>query len=328
MKTIEEYPVAALSNCTPCGLVKWSLLTILIVVLLAPKDTVSLDCEFATKLYQDAVKECEAGVRHDGVKYQPCEYAKLLEPNYRTCTGAPPVEEPQSEFGLVMVLDHMIGYDQLIAAASQKGFKQAKLTALKSCMTVTGEARRCKELDRFGEVCFAVAEARYGTSNDFVTAEGNSRGEAEIEAIRWCKEYVPKSEPWAIHCRVAPSECSLDEILCAIEASGCSPYEVVDSIKEFQFRAPQTLEDVSKQHKEPAGRSDEPKTKEPSFGESPEVQRVLLEFEMKLLRQEIKDHFGERYLDAITKRETERKLRWIYRGMPRDKQGNVIFEAK
>jgi len=339
MKKIEEYPTAPLSKPAPCGLVKWSLLVSLVVLLLTPKNVVSLDCEFATALFEDAAKECEAGVRHEGVKYQPYEYAELLQANYQKCTGVPPVEELQSDFGLVMVLDHMIEYDQLIVAASQKGFKEAKLAALKSCMTLTGEARRCKELDRFGEVCFAVAEARYGTKNDFVTADGDSRGDAEIEAIRWCNEYVPESELWARHCKLMPSECSSDEILCAIEASGCSPYEVVDSMKEFEFRAAQTLEEVSKMHEEPAGKLDDSNTEDPSSPETLEQmrirlerERIQLEFEAAILAQEIKERFGLRMLEERQKRMLEgRQKRKVlqkrgggYLGEPRDEQENVI----
>ena len=308
MKRIEEYSAAAQSIHAPCGLVKWSLPAILVVLLLAPRDTVSLDCGYATALFEDATKECEAGVKHEGVTYQPCELAKLLEPNYRICTGAPPVEEPQSEFGLIMIVDRMIGSDGLVAAASQEGFKQAKLTALKSCLAVTGKTRRCKELDRFGEVCFAVAEAQYGTKNDFVTAKGNSRGAAEIGAIRWCKEYVPESKLWARHCNLMPSKCSSDEIQCGIKASGCSPYEVVDSMKKFKFRAAQTLEEVSKMHKKPAVKSGKPKTKDPIPDQKKiDGDKIVRQFHAIIRAQQFKERFGLRLLELEQKREAERK---------------------
>ena len=322
MKKIEECRVAALSNNTPCGLVKWSLLAILVVLLLAPKEAASLDCDFSVELFEDAAKECEAGVRHEGVKYQPCDLVKLYEPNYRTCSGAPPVEEPQNEFGVVMVVNHMLRDNQLVAAASQEGFKQAKLTALKGCMQLTGKAKQCKELDRFGDdTCFAVAEARYGTKIEFVTAIGDSRGDAEIEAISWCKDYVPKSALWARHCNVQPSKCSSDEIQCSIELSGCSPYEVVDSMKEFEFRRPQTLKEVSKmhkKHKEPAGKSDKPKTEDPSPPKKPKFQELVGEFEKVIRHREFMERFGSKILDALKKAEDRRAMRWDSRGRKYD----------
>ena len=222
-----------------------SLLIALIALLLVPEDAFSLDCDYAIKLYDDAAKECKAGVRHEEVKYQPCEFAKLLEKNYRTCTGEP-IEEPQSEFGVVMVLENVFWYDELIVAASQDGHEQAKLTALKRCMMRGAEERRCDEIDRFGEICLAVVEAHFGIQNMFLTAEGDSRGHAEIEAIRACEERVPETKDWATHCALTPSECSPTEIVCSIQASGCSPYEVVESMEGGKFRAQQTLDKVSK----------------------------------------------------------------------------------
>ena len=94
-----------------------SLLIALTALLLVPEDARSLDCDYAIKLYDDAAKECKAGVRHEEVKYQPCEFAKLLEKNYRPCTGEP-IEEPQSEFGVVMLLDKLVGEDGVLVAAS------------------------------------------------------------------------------------------------------------------------------------------------------------------------------------------------------------------
>ena len=329
MKKIGKYPATPPSNQIPCGPVKWLFVGILVASLLAPKDTVSLDCEFAIALFEDAAKECEAGVQHEGVKYQPCEYAELLRKNHQECTGEePPDEEPQNEFGVVMVVDHMIEDDQLVAAASQKGFKQASLTALKSCMMLTGDARQCKELDRFGEICIAVAEAHFGTMNHFVTAEGDTRGDAEIEAISWCEEYTLESNLWTRHCLLNNSECSSDEILCYIAASGCSPYDVVASLGEFKHRAPQTLEEVSEMHEESAGKSKEPNPPETleQMTKRLEEEKLKLKFEAAMLAYEINERFGYQIFEARTKKATERALHWLYWGLPRDEQGNVIFE--
>ena len=214
-----------------------------------------------SKLYDDAAKECKAGVRHEEVKYQPCEFAKLLEKNYRTCSGEP-IEEPQSEFGVVMVLENVFWYDELIVAASQDGHEQAKLLALKRCMMRGAEERRCEEIDRFGEICLAVVEAHFGIRNMFLTAEGDSRGHAELEAIRACEERVPETKDWARHCALTPSECSPTEIVCSIEASGCSPYEVVESMEGGKFRAQQTLDKVSKIDEKKTDKLDESKIRE------------------------------------------------------------------
>ena len=234
------------------------LLIVLIALVFVPEDAVSLDCDYAIKLYDDAAKECKAGVRHEEVKYQPCEFAKLLEKNYRTCSGEP-IEEPQSEFGVVMVLENVFWYDELIVAASQDGHEQAKLIALKRCMMRGAEERRCEEIDRFGEICLAVVEAHFGIQNMFLTAEGDSRGHAEIEAIRVCEERVPETKDWARHCALTPSECSPTEIVCSIEASGCSPYEVVESMEGGKFRAQQTLDKVSKIDEKKTDKLDESK---------------------------------------------------------------------
>ena len=272
MMAAEEHGVARLNSRTqgvlpvPCRrlirkLLGRSLLLVLSALLLVPEDALSLDCDYAIKLYDDAAKECKAGVRYEEVKYQPCEFAKLLEKNYRTCTGEP-IEEPQSEFGVVMVLEELFWYDGLIVAASQDGYKQAELTALKRCMMRGAEERQCEEIDRFGEICLAVVEARFGIENMFLTADGDSRGHAEIEAIRVCEERVPETKDWANHCALTPSECSPTEIVCSIQASGCSPYEVVASMEEFKFRAAQTLDQISKMHEKENNELDESKIRE------------------------------------------------------------------
>ena len=239
------------------------MLLVLAALFLVPEHVVSLDCDYAIKLYSDAERECKAGVRYEGVRYQPCEYMKLLEKNYRTCAGEE-VEEPQSEFGLVMVWDKLAGRSDLFVAASQEGYEEAKLTALKACMMRGGEEKRCKEIARFGDTCFAVAQGqgRYGTDHIFTTAEGNSRGHAEIEAIRRCEERVPQTANWTMNCEHRPSGCSSADIICAIQASGCSPFEVVDSMEEFKFRAPQTVAQVSKMHQKAEDKLDESKVRD------------------------------------------------------------------
>ena len=239
-----------------------SLLIVLIALLFVPKDAVSLDCDYAIKLYDDAAKECKAGVRHEEVRYQPCEFAKLLEKNYRTCTGEP-TEEPQSEFGVVMLLDKLVEDDGVLVAASQEGYEEAKLTALKAClMRGKKDEDRCEEITRFGDTCFAVAEGqgRYAGGNIFTTAEGDSRGQAEIVAIGRCEEQVPQTTAWVLNCEFfSSSKCSSADIICAIKASGCSPYEVVESMEGGKFRAQQTLEQVSKKHEKRNDKLDESK---------------------------------------------------------------------
>ena len=270
----EEYGVARLSHRTQgvlyeprrraiCMLFGRWLLLVLAALFLVPEDAISLDCDYAIKLYDAAERECEAGVRYEGVKYQPCEYMKLLEKSYRTCAGEQ-VEEPQSEFGLVMVRDKLVGGSDLFVAASQEGYEEAKLTALKGCMMRGGKADRCKEIARFAGTCFAVArgQGRYGTDHIFTTAEGNSRGHAEIEAIRRCEERVPQTSNWTLVCKYRPSGCSSADIICAIKASGCSPYEVVASMEEFRFRAPQTMDQVSKIHEKADDKLEESKIRE------------------------------------------------------------------
>ena len=76
-----------------CKLWGWWLLLVSAALLIPPDDAVSLDCDYAIKLYDDAARECKASVQHEGVKYQPCEFAKLLEKNYLACTPTDEVEE-------------------------------------------------------------------------------------------------------------------------------------------------------------------------------------------------------------------------------------------
>ena len=53
----------------------------------------ALDCEYAIDLYEKAHQECRAGVQHEGVEVQPCEYTQQLKKNYLTCTEADEEEE-------------------------------------------------------------------------------------------------------------------------------------------------------------------------------------------------------------------------------------------
>ena len=62
-----------------------------------------------------------------------------------------------------MLLDKLVEDDGVLVAASQEGYEEAKLTALKAClMRGKKDEDRCEEITRFGDTCFAVAEGRVG----------------------------------------------------------------------------------------------------------------------------------------------------------------------
>ena len=61
-----------------------SLGIVLAAILIAPANAV--DCEYLKFLYEGVRKECESGVTHAGVKYQPCETMAQMTEKFRACT--------------------------------------------------------------------------------------------------------------------------------------------------------------------------------------------------------------------------------------------------
>ena len=232
------------------------MLIVLIALLLVPEDAVSLDCDYAIALYENAAKDCKSGKRYKGAKYQPCEYTKLLEKNYGTCTGKPH-SGPQSGFGNVPLNGKIIEEEDvygiamvawssqgksLIISTSSESYQEAKFDADKQCHK--DQAWRCKEIARFGNRCFAVVSgANTGFSDRaFFTSEGDSIGQVEIDAIGKCEVWLPPN------LQAGGGAKPFADWNCFIKASGCSPDELVTSMKNASVW-PTTLDALGAKHK-------------------------------------------------------------------------------